>query len=105
MMNVRFKILPTTSPSDFDAHFSITKLNALPTANRNEGKTRSVGVNPCQCAWWSGENVVSPLPGVFTMIMKQIVMPRKTSSEVKRSFNDMERHLGFIVIYLFFRWA
>jgi hypothetical protein len=28
------------------AHFSITKLIELPTANMKEGNTRSVGVNP-----------------------------------------------------------
>src|SRR5436190_20661304 len=43
------------------------------------GNTRSVGVNPNQCACNSGGYEVSPLPGVFTMIMKQIVIPRSTS--------------------------
>jgi len=36
-------------------HFGITKLKALPTANKKEGNTRSVGVNPCHCACNNGE--------------------------------------------------
>jgi hypothetical protein len=52
---------------------------ALPTANKKEGKTRSVGVNPCHAACCNGEKVVAPLPDVLTMIIKQIVMPLKTS--------------------------
>jgi hypothetical protein len=52
---------------------------ALPTANINDGKTRSVGVKPFQLACSSGGYVVGPLPGVLTMIIKQTVMPRKIS--------------------------
>lgn len=60
------------------------KLIALPTANKNDGKTRSVGVNPCHCACSSGEKASAPLPGVFTIIIKQIVIPLKTSRERNR---------------------
>ena len=79
-MKLRFSIFQITSEAGLFSHFNITKLMALPTAKRKEGKTRSVGVNPCQFACKSGEKVVAPFPGVFTMIMKQIVRPRKTSS-------------------------
>lgn len=37
------------------SNFGITKAIALPTANRKKGKTRSVGVHPCQEACSSGE--------------------------------------------------
>src|SRR6476620_8147931 len=72
------------APEPSDRYLSREKLMALPTANKKEGKTRSVGVKPCQPACSSGAKGAAPLPGVFTMIMKQIVMPRKTSSERKR---------------------
>src|SRR5579875_4046489 len=58
---------------------------ALPTANKKEGNTRSVGVKPCHCACSSGAKGVAPLPGVFTIIIKQMVMPRNTSNAKKRS--------------------
>src|SRR5688500_4754543 len=64
--------------------FSNEKLIALPTAKRNEGNTRSVGVNPCQSACSNGSKGVAPLPGLFTIIMKQTVSPRNTSSARKR---------------------
>ena len=55
MIAVRLKILPSTCDWLRLFHLFITKLMALPTANRKEGKTRSVGVNPCQWACSSGE--------------------------------------------------
>jgi len=57
---------------------------AFPTANKNDGNTRSVGVKPCQAAWFSMAKGSAPLPGVFTIIMKQTVIPRNTSSDKKR---------------------
>lgn len=57
---------------------------AFPTANKKEGNTKSVGVNPCQFACSKGEKVVAPFPGVFTIIIKQIVIPLNTSRAVKR---------------------
>lgn len=65
------------------------KLIAFPTANKKEGNTRSVGVNPCHEACNSGANGVAPLPGVFTIIMKHTVMPRNTSSDKKREEGDL----------------
>ena len=61
-------------------YLSREKLIALPTANKNEGNTRSVGVKPCHEACSNGAKGAAPLPGVFTMIIKQIVIPLKTSS-------------------------
>ena len=51
-----------------------------PIAKRNDGNTRSVGVKPCQCACCNGPQETSPLPGVLTMIIRAMVMPRKMSS-------------------------
>ena len=65
-------------------NFFIEKLMAFPTANKKEGKTRSVGVKPNQAACSSGANGAAPLPAVLTIIIKQIVIPRNTSSERKR---------------------
>ena len=56
---------------------------ALPTINKNEGNTRSVGVRPFQRECISGANGVA-LPGVLTIIIKQTTMPRKTSRDKKR---------------------
>ena len=55
MIAVRLKIFRKTSDWLKEFHFAITKLIAFPTANKKEGNTRSVGVNPCQCACSSGE--------------------------------------------------
>jgi hypothetical protein len=52
---VRFKIFQTTVDCGIVSHLAITKLRALPTAKRNEGNTRSVGVNPCHFACNKGE--------------------------------------------------
>src|SRR6516225_11211130 len=78
MMSVRLKILPNTCDWLIVLHFFITKLMAFPTAKRNEGNTRSVGVKPCQAACSRGE-YVNLLPDVFTIIIKQIVIPLNTS--------------------------
>ena len=84
MIKVLFSIFPTTCPWLIVWNFFIAKLIALPTANRKEGKTRSVGVNPCQaeCCNWEKERV--SLPGVLTMIIKQTVIPLKMSSASDR---------------------
>ena len=58
-----------------------TKLSAFPTANKKDGNTKSVGVNPCQLACLKGAKVCNASPGVLTMIIKQIVIPRKTSND------------------------
>ena len=68
----------------FDCHLGITKLRALPTANKKEGNTKSVGVKPFHSACNNKEKVAPPSPGVFTIIIKQMVSPRKTSRAKKR---------------------
>src|SRR5829696_5203922 len=57
----------------------ITKAKAFPTANKKNGKTRSVGVQPCHGAWARGAYKFDQLPGLFTSIIKATVAPRKTS--------------------------
>jgi hypothetical protein len=83
MITVRLNILLIKAASD--SNFFLEKLKALPTANRNDGKTRSVGVKPIHGAWSSGAHTFAPEPGAFTMIMKQMVMPLKISSAVNLS--------------------
>src|SRR6185437_3990822 len=84
MMAALLNIFHNTDPVPRPSNFFCEKLMALPTANKKEGKTRSVGVKPNQTACSRGGNAVAPLPGVFTMIIKQIVIPRNTSSERNR---------------------
>ena len=74
------------------------KLIALPTANKKEGKTRSVGVNPCHAACSKGLKGTAPLPGVLTIIIKQIVMPRNTSNERNRSLAVLIPSVDLILI-------
>lgn len=59
----------------------ITNDKALPTANKKKGKTRSVGVQPCQGACSSGAYKFDQLPGLLTNIIKATVAPRNTSRE------------------------
>src|SRR5690606_3051800 len=54
---------------------------ALPTANKKNGNTKSVGVHPCQGACFNGANIVPQVPGLFTKIISATVAPRNTSSE------------------------
>jgi hypothetical protein len=54
---------------------------ALPTANKKDGKTKSVGVKPFHCACKNGAKVAAPSPGVFTIIIKQMVIPLNTSRD------------------------
>ena len=75
---VRLVILATMLEWLIPSHLGSTKLRAFPTANKKEGNTKSVGVNPCHFACNKGAKVTS-LPGVFTIIIKQIVIPRNTS--------------------------
>jgi hypothetical protein len=51
-----------------------------PTTNRKKGKTKSVGVHPCQLECSKGAKMCPQLPGVFTVIMVAMVMPLRTSS-------------------------
>ena len=75
-----------------------TKANAFPTANRKEGKTKSVGVNPCQLACSNGPKVKLQSPEVFTIIIKQMVIPRKTSSALNLF---IMYSISFVSIYCF----
>jgi hypothetical protein len=84
IMAALLNILNNTEPVFMPINFFWEKLIAFPTANKKEGKTRSVGVKPNHAACSSGANGAAPLPGVFTMIIKQIVIPRNTSSERNR---------------------
>ena len=59
----------------------ITKAIALPTANKKKGKTKSVGVTPCQPACSNGGNICAQLPGLFTKIIRATVAPLNISSE------------------------
>jgi hypothetical protein len=54
--------------------------------NMKKGNTKSVGVSPSHNACLKGENTNSQLPGLFTIIIPEIVMPRITSKE--RSLPD-----------------
>ena len=84
MSSVLLITLPKKAPSPSARYLSMEKLMALPTANKKDGNTRSVGVNPCQLACNSGAKAVAPSPGVLTIIMKQTVNPRNTSRARKR---------------------
>lgn len=86
---VRLKIFIRNAESLISLYLCKEKLIAFPTANKNEGKTRSVGVKPCQLACSSGGYGTAPLPGVFTMIIKQMVIPLKTSNAKNRSFSKL----------------
>src|SRR5450759_6029131 len=78
--NVLLNIFRKKAASLTIRYLSSEKLIALPTANKKEGNTRSVGVKPCHVACSKGANAAAPLPGVFTIIIKQMVIPLKTSS-------------------------
>ena len=54
MIIVRLNIFSKTSFWGSFCHLGVTKLKALPTANKKDGNTRSVGVNPFHCAWSKG---------------------------------------------------
>jgi hypothetical protein len=82
MRKVRFRIFISTDEWPSPAHLGMVKAMALPTAKRKEGKTRSVGVNPSQAACRSGANAGPAW--LLTMIMKNTVIPLKTSRAVKR---------------------
>ncbi len=62
-----------------------SKANAIeaPTTKTKVGNTRSVGVRPFHAAWFMKPHEPGP-PLLFTMIMKAMVMPRRTSSESSR---------------------
>ena len=63
------------------ANFGITNDIALPTANKKKGKTKSVGVRPCQLACARGLKICPQEPGLFTKIMRATVAPLNTSND------------------------
>ena len=81
---LRLKILYRMIFSDGLSNFLNAKGMALPTAKRKDGNTKSVNVQPFHSACSNCENGVAPLPCVFTIIMRKIVIPRNTSSVMKR---------------------
>jgi hypothetical protein len=94
MRKVLLRILPATLPWPIPAILGMVNAMALPTANKKEGKTRSVGVKPCQEACSRGSNGADPA-WLFTMIMKHTVIPLKTSRAVKRWVVDMIEQVGW----------
>jgi hypothetical protein len=54
----------------------------IPTINKKKGKTKSVGVTPCQSACLRGGKTYDQLPGSFTTIIAAIVTPLKKSREI-----------------------
>ncbi len=62
-------------------------IRATPAIHRKDGKTTSVGVQPCQSACLSGQYAAPASPGVLTRIISAIVAPRKASSETRRSLS------------------
>ena len=58
---------------------------ATPTMNRNAGNTRSVGVHPFHSACRNGPYTALHVPGLFTMIIEAMVIPRNTSSDISLS--------------------
>jgi len=69
----------------------LTKANLIdaPTKNRKKGNTRSVSVQPCHFAWRSGGYTLAQLPGLFTMIIRAIVIPLNMSIEYMRLGSDI----------------
>lgn len=78
---VRIKIC---SKSKYFEGFDSTVVT--PTINRKNGKTKSVGVQPCHSACSNGGYTFPQSPGLFTIVINIMVRPRKTSSEVRRCF-------------------
>lgn len=76
---VRKRIFFSTSADPSASYLEIENASALPTANRKNGKTRSVGVQPSQGACFSGAYTYFPLPGVLTSTIPAMVIPRKMS--------------------------
>ena len=53
----------------------------MPTMNKKNGNTKSVGVYPCHGACKKGVYTADQVPGVLTSIMSKIVAPRKISTD------------------------
>ena len=78
---VRLITLDQNSEGPAFCNLGITKDNALPTANKKKGNTKSVGVHPCQLACPNGLKILAQEPGLFTKIIRATVAPLNTSKE------------------------
>lgn len=87
---VRRKIFQPASADHLCSNFPKENHMETPIINIKEGKTRSVKVKPCQIACRRGAYTNSPVPGVFTIIIKAIVRPRKKSMERYRCMEKQE---------------
>ncbi len=54
---------------------------ATPSIKRKKGNTQSVGVHPCQSACKRALYELAQSPGLLTIIIQAMVMPRNTSKE------------------------
>lgn len=97
MISVRLKILSINRCRSAPSSIRLPKAKgiATPTINKKNGKTQSVGVQPCQGAWRKGGYTYSQVPGVFTKIIPAIVIPRKTSSATSRLLCSMSKGFRF----------
>ena len=104
MMVNLFKIFLKKAGFPICSYFFMLKLMEFPTTNKNVGKTKSVRVNPFHSACSSGEKVVFPFPGEFTIIIRATSIPLKTSKERYRFFNvDMFGCFGQLTKVCFFQ--
>ena len=88
-IKLRLKMLKSSFALPAFSKLGNTKLSELPIANKKDGKTKSVGVKPCQLACIKGAKVCAPAPGVLKMIIKQMVIPLKTSRAVNLCVVDI----------------
>jgi hypothetical protein len=84
MIKVRFITFEKKILLDRVSYKGMLKLMELPTIKRNVGKTKSVSVKPCHLACNNGAKVVASFPGEFTIIMRAISKPLKTSNDKYR---------------------
>jgi len=76
---VRFTILRIAEPLASKLYF-LREINVeMPMINIKNGNTRSVGVSPFHCACPSGAYTLLQEPGLFTIIIPAMVIPRRMS--------------------------
>ena len=80
MIKPRFIMLKNGAGVAAKLLFLKEKNIAEPIMNKKKGKTKSVGVQPCQSACNNGAYTCAQEPGVLTKIIKAIVIPLKASS-------------------------
>ena len=99
MMNVRFTIFQTLFFEEVKLYLRSDMNVETPMMNMKKGKTKSVGVNPNQLACPSGLYIELHDPGLFTIIIPAIVIPRRISSDSKRC----DFMAGIIILLLLYR--